>query len=119
MEGIADRMDSRDFRWVVMAIRIQREVGGNLAELLDTVAGTLRERARLRRQVDVLSAEGRLSAWIVGLLPVVFSLYLLVAQPGYLRPLYTDPLGFALLGLGGVMFLVGVLTLRWAVKVDV
>ena len=119
MEGIADRMDSRDFRWVVMAIRIQREVGGNLAELLDTVAGTLRERARLRRQVDVLSAEGRLSAWIVGLLPVVFSLYLLVAQPGYLRPLYTEPLGFALLGLGGVMFLVGVLTLRWAVKVDV
>ena len=64
-----DAMKSQDFAWVVMAIRIQREVGGNLAELLTTVAATMRERERLRRQVQVLSAEGRLSAWILGLLP--------------------------------------------------
>ena len=76
MDGIAERMKSKDFAWVVMAIRIQREVGGNLAELLTTVAATLRERERLRRQVSVLSAEGRLSAWILGLLPIVFALYL-------------------------------------------
>ncbi len=80
LDGIAERMKSKDFGWVVMAIRIQREVGGNLAELLTTVAATLRERERLRRQVSVLSAEGRLSAWILGLLPVVFALYL-VARP--------------------------------------
>ncbi len=75
LEGIATRMDSQDFAWVVMAIRIQREVGGNLAEVLTTVAGTIRERERLRRQVRGLSAEGRLSAWILGALPPVFGTY--------------------------------------------
>lgn len=119
LESIAERMDSQDFRWVVMAIRIQREVGGNLAELLDTVAATMRERARLRRQVDVLSAEGRLSAWIVGLLPVAFTLYLLVARPSYLIPLYTEPLGIVLVSVGLALFVAGVLGLRWAVKVHV
>jgi tight adherence protein B len=69
LEGVAARMESRDFGWVVMAIRIQREVGGNLAELLLTVAATLREREFLRRHVRALSAEGRLSAYILGGLP--------------------------------------------------
>lgn len=119
LEAVSDRMRSKDFRWVVMAIRIQREVGGNLSELLDTVSATLRERARLHRQVEVLSAEGRLSGWIISLLPVVFTLYLLLAQPGYLRPLWQEPLGLLLLGTGGVLFLLGVLGLRWAVKVEV
>ena len=69
LEGVAERMQSRDFEWVVMAIRIQREVGGNLAELLLTVAATLREREYLRRHVHALSAEGRLSCYILGGLP--------------------------------------------------
>ena len=119
LEGIGSRMDNGDFRWVVMAIRIQREVGGNLAELLDTVAATLRERSRLRRQVDTLSAEGRLSAWIVGALPVAFCLYLAVSRPDYLRVLYTEPLGILLSVSGLLTFCIGVLGLRWAVKVDV
>ena len=119
LEGIAERMDSQDFKWVVMAIRIQREVGGNLAELLDTVSGTIRERDRLRRLVSTLSAEGRLSAWILGLLPVVFACYLLLTQPQYLQPLVTNPLGILLLVTSLVVFGVGVLGLRWAVSVDV
>ncbi|MGJ7441411.1 type II secretion system F family protein [Aquipuribacter sp. MA13-6] len=119
LQGIADRMQSQDFAWVVMAIRIHNEVGGNLSEILDTVGATLRERSRLRRQVDVLSAEGRLSAWIIGLLPVVFTGYLLLTRPDYLLPLVQTDLGLALLALGGVLFGVGVLGLRWAVKVDV
>lgn len=119
LEAIATRMHSTDFRWVVMAIRIQRDVGGNLSELLDTVSGTLRERSRLHRQVEVLSAEGKLSAWIIGLLPVAFTLYLAVVRPDYLRPLYTDPLGWAMVGMGAVLFTLGMLGLRWAVKVEV
>ena len=87
LDGIAERMQSVDFAWVVMAIRIQREVGGNLAEVLTTVSATLRERERLRRQVQVLSAEGRLSAWILGLLPIVFAFYLVLVRPEYLAPL--------------------------------
>jgi tight adherence protein B len=119
LDGIAERMHSKDFAWVVMAIRIQREVGGNLAELLTTVAGTLRERERLRRQVKVLSAEGRLSAWILGLLPLVFAIYLILAQPGYLAPLVTEPLGLAMVGLGLFLLAVGAVWLRKTVKVEV
>ena len=69
LSGVADRMQSVDFEWVVMAIRIQREVGGNLSELLNKVAETIREREYLERQVKTLSAEGRLSVWILGGLP--------------------------------------------------
>jgi tight adherence protein B len=112
-------MKSRDFAWVVMAIRIQREVGGNLAELLTTVSNTLRERETLRRQVKVLSAEGRLSAWILGLLPVVFALYLAVAQPRYLKPLVSEALGWFLIVIGVVLLTVGSLWMRKAVKVEV
>jgi len=119
MDGIAERMKSKDFAWVVMAIRIQRDVGGNLAELLTTVSGTLRERERLRRQVRVLSAEGRLSAWILGLLPVVFALYLLLVQPEYLKPLVSELMGWLMLGVGITLLTVGALWMRRAVKVEV
>lgn len=119
LDSMAERMRSRDFAWVVMAIRIQREVGGNLAELLTTVANTLRERERLRRQIEVLSAEGRLSAWILGLLPLVFALYLTLVRPEYLRPLVSEALGWLLLGLGGLLLVIGALWMRKSVKVEV
>jgi tight adherence protein B len=119
LQGVADRMGSVDFAWVVMAIRIQREVGGNLAEVLTTVAATLRERERLRRQVQVLSAEGRLSAWILGGLPIVFALYLLLAQPDYLLPMVQNVLGWIMLGMGLILLIVGALWLRKVVKVEV
>ena len=102
-------MQSKDFAWVVMAIRIQREVGGNLAELLTTVAATLRERERLRRQVQVLSAEGRLSAWILGGLPLVFVVYLSLVRPDVPRAAVTDAARLAMLRrLGVVLLVVGV-----------
>ena len=119
LEGVAERMKSKDFAWVVMAIRIQREVGGNLAELLTTVSGTLRERERLRRQVKVLSAEGRLSAWILGLLPPVFALYLVLVRPEYLKPLVTETLGWLMLGLGVGLLAIGAFWMTKAVKVEV
>ncbi|WP_165821116.1 type II secretion system F family protein [Nocardioides gansuensis] len=96
LDGVSHRMESQDFGWVVMAIRIQREVGGNLAELLTTVADTIREREYLRRQVKVLSAEGRISAWVLGALPIVMFLYMLMVRPDFVRPLYTEPMGLVL-----------------------
>src|SRR6185312_1707485 len=108
LEGIATRMGSQDFAWVVMAIRIQREVGGNLAEVLTTVAATIRERERLRRQVRGLSAEGRLSAWILGALPPVFGTYLVLVRPNYIKPLFTDPLGIVMLLVLVITMTVGV-----------
>jgi tight adherence protein B len=112
-------MDSEDFAWAVMAIRIQREVGGNLAEVLNTVSATLRERERLRRQVQVLSAEGRLSAWILGLLPMVFALYLILVRPEYLAPMIENILGWIMIGLGAILLVIGALWLRKVVKVEV
>lgn len=119
LEGIGRRLSSQDFSWVVMAVRIQRDVGGNLAELLMTVADTLRERERLRRQVKVLSAEGRLSGWILGGLPVVFFVYLALANPTYLRPLWSTLQGALMLGLAVVLLGVGAFWLSRVIKVEV
>ncbi|WP_036569246.1 type II secretion system F family protein [Nocardioides sp. URHA0032] len=119
LEGVAQRFDSDDLHWAVMAIRIQREVGGNLAELLDTVAATMREREYVRRQVSALSAEGRLSAWVLGCLPVLFLLYMLLANRAYIMPLFTDPRGLVLLGFGGMLLAVGVFWMSRMVKVEV
>lgn len=115
LEGVAERMDSRDFEWVVMAIRIQRAVGGNLAELLLTVAATLREREFLRRHVRALSAEGRLSCFVLGGLPPVFLLYLTLSKPDYVHPLYTTPIGWILCT--GVIILLSV-GMFWMTKVS-
>jgi tight adherence protein B len=119
LESVAERMNSKDFGWVVMAIRIQREVGGNLAELLNTVAGTLRERDRLRRQVLVLSAEGRLSGMVLGGLPVFFALYLGATRPEYISVLITDPIGLVMTGVAAVAMVIGGLWMKKVVKVEV
>lgn len=119
LSDLAERYDSKDFRWVVMAIRIQREVGGNLAELLDTVSETMREREYLRRQVDTLAAEGKLSAYVIGGLPPVFFLYLVLTNGAYLRPLYTTALGLILLTIGIALLGVGAFWMSKIVKVKV
>src|SRR5436305_14632687 len=113
------RRRSVDFDWVVMAIRIQREVGGNLAEVLTTVAATLRERERLRRQVRVLSAEGRLSGWILGGLPPLFFMYLLLVRRDYISTLWTDPIGIVLIVFLLVDLAIGILWMRKVVQVEV
>jgi tight adherence protein B len=119
LDGVADRFDSRDFRWVVMAIRIQRQVGGNLAELLNTVAATMREREYMRRQVAALAAEGKLSAIVLGALPPLFLLYLLLTQGDYVTPLFTEPLGLVMLIGGGLWLAVGIFWMSKLVKVEV
>ena len=119
LDGVAKRMQSDDFAWVVMAIRIQRQVGGNLAELLLTVASTLREREHLRRQVKVLSAEGVFSAWILGGLPPAFITYLLLARREYLEPMWQEPIGLVMSGAAAVAMAVGVFWMSKAIKVEV
>ena len=88
---MGERYNSKDFEWVVMAINIQRQVGGNLAELLDTVAGTIREREYMRRQVAALAAEGKLSAFVLGGLPPLFLVYLVFTKWDYVGVLFTGP----------------------------
>jgi tight adherence protein B len=106
LDAVADRMGSNDFAWATMAIRIQREVGGNLAELLMTVAETMTQRERLRRDVKALTAEGRMSAYVLGILPVGLGLAMWSLNPDYMSLLWEDGTGQALL-IGGVLLMLG------------
>ena len=100
-------------------MNIQREVGGNLAEILDTVADTLRERAMLRRQVQVLTTEGRLSAWVLAVLPFVIALYMFAVNREYIMLLFTTTIGWIMtIGALGLLGL-GILWMRKIVKIDV
>jgi len=119
LEGVSARFDSKDFAWVVMAIRIQRQVGGNLAELLDTVAATMREREYMRRQVAALAAEGKLSAWVLGGLPPLFVVYLLLTKREYVMPMFTEPLGWLMLAGAATLLSVGIFWMSRLVKVEV
>ena len=117
--ALADRVGSPDFKWAVLAVNIQREVGGNLAEILDNVADTLRERAVLRRQVRVLTTEGRLSAWVLGIMPFVIALYMYAVNKDYISLLVTTTVGW-ILSIGALGLLVlGILWMRKIVKIDV
>mgnify|MGYP000710497171 CR=1 FL=1 len=119
LTGVADRMDSGDFSWAVMAIRIQREVGGNLAELLMTVAETMTERERLRRDVNALTAEGRISAIVLGLLPFGIGLFIAGANPGYLDPLFDRTVGQILLVVAGLAMGGGFYWMKKTIEIEI
>jgi tight adherence protein B len=119
LERVAARTKNPDLGWAIIAIRIQREVGGNLAEVLQTAVETMRERGRLRRHVRSLSAEGRLSGYILIALPVVLATFMFLARRDYLRPLYTEPLGILMLLVGAVLLIAGILWMLRVVKVEV
>lgn len=119
LESVGKRIRSLDFDWVVSAIAIQREVGGNLAELLGIVARTIRERNALKRQVSALTSEGRLSATILFVLPAFEACVLFVMNPGYISQLFTTGPGLVLLLLGFMLLGVGGFWLRQVIKVEV
>jgi Flp pilus assembly protein TadB len=119
LETVADRMGSDDLRWTVMAIRIQRGIGGNLAEVLTTTVSTIRERGYLRRQVRALSADGRLSAYVLVALPIVVGCFLVITRRAYMRPLWTTHLGEFMLTGAIVLLVVGALIMRQMIKIEV
>ena len=101
------------------AIKIQRQVGGNLAELLDTVAATMREREYVRRQVNALAAEGKLSAWVLGGLPPLFMVYLLLTNYDYVIIMFQKPLGWAMLAGAATILGIGIFWMSRLIKVEV
>jgi len=119
LNSMADRVGSEDFKWAVLAINIQREVGGNLAEILDTVADTIRDRARIRRDVDTLTTEGRLSAYILLAMPFAIAGYLMIVNPSYLELLWTTLPGVVMLVIAGCLMSVGTVWMRKIIKIDV
>lgn len=116
---VADRVDSDDLRWAVLAVNIQRDVGGNLAELLDTVATTMRERETIRRQVKVLSAEGRLSMVILSVLPFATGAWIAIVNPEYFGLLFQTKVGLVMVTVGASLLILGVVWMKKLVKIDV
>ena len=119
LTAMAARIGSEDLKWAVIAINVQRTVGGNLAEVLDIVANTVRERGYIRRQIQVLSAEGRLSVAILSALPFLILIYISIVNPDYVRPLFTTAVGIILLVVAGTMMATGIFVMSRMVKIDV
>jgi tight adherence protein B len=116
---IAERMRSRDLEQVVLVALLQRETGGNTAEVIDRVSETIRHRSELRRTVKTLTTQGRMARWIISLLPPGLLTAISVINPGYLDPLFTEPMGNALLVLGTVMVVTGSLIIKRIVNIEV
>ena len=110
-------MGSQDFVWVTQAIAINREVGGNLAEVLDAVGHTIRERNQIRRQVAALAAEGKLSAYVLMALPFGIGGFLFVSNPSYIGVLTQSPLGWGMIAAGVVMLTIGGIWLSKVVRI--
>lgn len=115
----ADRVGSEDFRWAVLAMQIQSEVGGNLAELLDQVAATMRERSRMRGEVKALTAEGRASALMLVIMVPGLGLAMAAMNPEYMAPMFTTSTGRIMLGVSAVMIGGGYFWMNSMVKIDV
>ncbi|MFJ5860720.1 type II secretion system F family protein [Pseudarthrobacter sp. NPDC092439] len=117
LEETAERMDSEDFRWVGQAIQINREVGGDLAEVLEQVAGTIRERSEIKGQVRSLSAEGKMSAIVLMAMPAAVAVMLSFINPGYMRVFVEEPIGNMMVAVSVVMFIIGGVWMSRTVKI--
>jgi Flp pilus assembly protein TadB len=116
---LADRMHSNDLRWTVQALTIQRQVGGNLSDILDTAATTVRERAKIAREVHGLSAEGRLSAVILGLLPVFVFAFFFLTRRNYVEVFWTKPAGMLMALALIAILIIGTIWMRSITKIRV
>jgi tight adherence protein B len=119
MSNLAERVPLQDLKIVITAILIQKESGGNLAEVFDKAAYVIRERFRLKRQVRVHTAQGRLTGWILSFLPIVLGIGLYFLNPESMSLLWTRAIGVKLLYLSGTMTIVGALIIRKIVRMDV
>lgn len=119
LQNMSRRAHSPDLELVVTAIQIQRQVGGNLAEVLDRIQSTIRDRVRLQGEVRALTAQGRLSSFIVGLMPVGLLGIMLALSPTFVTPLFTTPTGHLLLILATILEVMGFVFLRRIVRIEV
>jgi tight adherence protein B len=126
MENMVRRVRSDDLELMATAISIQHTVGGNLAEILDSIAFTIRERVRIKGEIRTLTAQQRLSGYVVGFLPIGLALFLFVAAPGFMEPMFRKPpeiiglpAGVIILLIGGTMMFIGFMLIRRIVDIEV
>jgi len=119
LANMVRRIRSDDLDLMVTAIGVQQQVGGNLAEILDTIAFTIRERVRIKGEINTLTAQGRMSGYLVAFLPIGIAATLNVINPSFMEPLFTQFLGQVLLGVGIVMMIIGFFAIQKIVDIKV
>jgi tight adherence protein B len=119
LKNLAQRVDCPDVRFFVVSVILQRETGGNLAEIIENLAHLIRERFKFRGKLRVLTAEGRLSATILLILPFVLFLAFLLLSPEYVVDLVIDPIGKIMVGIGAVLMFIGIVMIKRIIKVEV
>lgn len=112
LSDTAERMRNEDFVWIAQAIQINREVGGNLAEVLDQVNETIRERSEIKGHIKSLAAEGKFSAYILMAMPIGIVVMLMLVNPGYMNVMFTNPLGWAMMAASVILMTIGGLWMR-------
>ncbi|MCM3666355.1 type II secretion system F family protein [Mesobacillus subterraneus] len=119
LNDLKNRMPSEDLDLMIQAILIQRQVGGNLATVLDKIVQTIRERTKIHRQISSLTAQGRLSGIVIGLLPIILAFVLYLIEPEYIGTLFNHPVGIALIAAGLVSGTIGFFLIRKITSVEV
>lgn len=115
--NLSNRVPSVDLKFFVIAVLIQKDTGGNLTEVLDNLGSIIRERIKLFGQVKVLTAEARISGWVLALLPFVLTAFLMLINPTYMSKLWTHPTGRTMLTVGLVMMVLGILWMRRIIRI--
>lgn len=119
LRDMDERVGSQDYSLVVTAVLIQQQVGGNLAVILDTIRETIAERIRIRREVNTLTAQGKMSGIILACIPVALALFFFIYSPEYLEPLLTTGIGRIAIGIAAVLVIVGFIIIRKIVDIKV
>jgi len=119
LDNLAARVPSRDLRFFAIAVLIQKETGGNIAEVFDNISRLIRERHQFARQVQALTAEGRLSGWVLSLLPIAMFAYIYIVNYDYISLLWREKLGLMMLATAAILQVIGILFIRRIVKVEI
>jgi tight adherence protein B len=119
LQHMVRRNVSEDFDLMVTAVQIHRVVGGNLAEILDTIAHTIRERVRIKGEISSLTAQARASGWIITILPLGLAGMLEVISPDYFNPMFHETMGIVMLAIGGFSMAIGFAIIQKIVKIEV
>ncbi len=119
LESLSKRIQSEDLGLVILAVLIQRQIGGNLSEILDNISDTIRSRIKVKGEISILTAQGRISGFIISLLPVVLGLAIFMLNPTYIIALFIEPIGWVMLGACVLLQAIGIYSIRKIIRIEV
>jgi tight adherence protein B len=119
LESLSRRVQSQDLELIIMAVLIQRQIGGNLSEILDSISETIRSRIKIKGEIKILTAQGRVSGMVISLMPVALSIILYFINPSYILTLFGHPIGWGMLALAALMQGIGIFLIRKIIRIEV